>query len=102
MSSAVDRCHLVASVLAADGMVTQVERDFLDRVMTEHGLDDAQKRAVRDFEGADGALERLLTLPKAERKSIVDQLLEASLADAKLSEREREHVQTLTAALREE
>ena len=102
MSNRVDRCHLVASVLAADGIVTADERAFLNAVMESQGLTEAEKQAVRDFEGADGALDRLRTLPSDERRAIVDQLLEASLVDAKLSDLERSVVQRLSEALGEE
>lgn len=96
----VDRCHLVASVLAADGIVTENERAFLRKIMDAHALSDEERRQVREFEGADGALERLQVLPEDVRKAIVDELLEATLIDAKLSPVEREHAQKLTEALR--
>lgn len=101
-NSRVDRCHLVASVLAADGIVTENERAFLRELMDAHGLTDEERQHVREFRDADGALERLQRLPEDERAAIVDELLQAAFIDAKLSPVEREHVQRLVEALRAE
>ncbi len=81
----VARCHLLAEVLAADGMMTEGERALLEEEMAKLGLAEADRDLVRHFEGAGGAAELAATLPEAERQEIVDHLVAAALADGKLT-----------------
>lgn len=99
MDDGVARALVVAKVLAADGMMAREEKAFLDKVMDDLGLDEAQRAKVHDLEGIDEADAVTAALPEAERRAIVDQVLEAALVDGKLSPHETEAVAKLTAAL---
>ncbi len=99
MDHRVARCHLLAEVLAADGMMTDDERALLERHLAEHELADDEKRQVREFENAGEAAALLRERPPAERREIVDQLVEAALADGKLTANETAAVKRIAAAL---
>ena len=55
MDERVARCLLIAKVLAADGMITDAERDYLEDTMDALGLDPEAKVRVRNFDGWDEA-----------------------------------------------
>lgn len=93
------RCALLAKVLAADGIMTDHERAFLEEAMTQQGLDDAQRRRVRDLDGWNEAAAVMATLELAQKRAFMDSLLDAVLADGKISEHERATIQELAAAL---
>jgi uncharacterized tellurite resistance protein B-like protein len=99
MDQRVAQCHLIASVLAADGMMAGPERAFLDSAMQALGLTDAEREQVTSFEGAEGAAEELRRLPEAERRVIVDDLVDAALVDRQISPHETALVEKLAAAL---
>lgn len=99
MNSAVARCHLLAEVLSADGMMSETERDLLERTMAELDLADADRDRVRHFEGTAGAVEAVAALSDAERQAIVDGLVEAALVDGKLTPNETAAVKRITAAI---
>lgn len=99
MKSAVARCHLLAEVLSADGMMADAERELLETAMNDGGLSAAERDAVRHFEGAAGAAEVLAVLPEAERQAVVDALVEAALVDGKLTPNETATVKRLAAKL---
>jgi len=99
MNSAVAHCHLLAEVLSADGMMSESERDMLERAMSDLGLADADRDQVRHFEGTAGAVEVVAALPEAERQAIVDALVEAALVDGKLTPNETATVKRITAAI---
>jgi tellurite resistance protein len=99
MDDGVARALVVAKVLAADGMMAPEEKVFLGRVMGELGLDEAQRAKVHDLEGIEEADAAVAALPEADRRAIVDQVLEAALVDGKLSPHETEAVAKLTTAL---
>ncbi len=95
----VARCHLLAEVLAADGMMTEVERGLLENEMAQLGLSDQDRELVRHFEGAEGATEIAATLPEAERQALVDHLVEAALVDGRLTPAETAAVRRIGDAL---
>jgi uncharacterized tellurite resistance protein B-like protein len=99
MDDRVARCHLLAEVLAADGIMTDDERALLEKHMANHELSDEEKHAIRNFEGTDAAIALLRERAPAERREIVDELVEAALADGKLSPKETTTVKRLAAAL---
>lgn len=99
MKATVAQCHLIASVLVADGIMTDAEREFLAHAMNGLGLSDAEREEVVTFTAADKAHETLATLPDSERRQILDTLVAAALVDGKLSPYETEVVQRLTAQL---
>ncbi|OIP43996.1 MAG: hypothetical protein AUK47_01770 [Deltaproteobacteria bacterium CG2_30_63_29] len=99
MDDHVARCHLVASVLAADGRVTPDERAFLNQMMQSLGLDANQQDEVMHFEGADEAIAQVRNLPVESRRIVLDEVVQAALADGKLGALEMAVVQRITAAL---
>lgn len=99
MDPKVAKCLLVSKVLVADGIMTENERTFLDKVMKALGLDDAQRRSVLDLEGWEQAEPTLKTLTTEEKQDIVSMLVDASSADGKLSPLELGAVKNITAAL---
>jgi len=99
MKPAVARCHLLAEVLSADGLMSDSERDMLEHTMTELGLDDTDRDLVRHFEQTAGAAEVMATLSPAERQAFVDSLVEAALVDGKLTPNETATVKRITQAV---
>jgi uncharacterized tellurite resistance protein B-like protein len=95
----VAKALVVSNVLVADGMMTDEERAFLDDFITTLGLDDEQRRAVIDLEGADDAAAVVHQLSEDERRDIVGLLVDACASDGKLSPHELDVVKRLTAAL---
>lgn len=93
-------CLLVAKVLAADGMMAAAEKDFLRSTMDSLGLGEDEQRRVLDLEGLDRAESVLRARPVEERRALLDRLLEAALADGRLSPHETEAVRAVTEALR--
>ncbi|HZS39367.1 MAG TPA: TerB family tellurite resistance protein [Polyangia bacterium] len=99
MDNRVARCHLLAEVLAADGIMTDDERALLERHLANHELSEEEKREVRDFQDPGGAIAVLRERPSVEKQEIVDQLVEAALADGKLTANETAAVKRIAHAL---
>jgi uncharacterized tellurite resistance protein B-like protein len=99
MNERAARCLLVARVLAADGFMTDAERETLAEAMNRHGLDESDRRIVSDMERMADAEAVIRALPEAARRAIVDELLEAALADGKLSPHETRVVGEISAAI---
>lgn len=99
MDHRVARCHLLAEVLAADGTLTDEENVLLDRHMDNHALSDEERRQVRTGQGADAAIALLRERPSMERQEIVDELVEAAIADGRLTRSETDTVKRLALAL---
>jgi len=92
-------CLLVARVLAADGFVTEDERAILVSTMDRLGLDDAERRIVSDMDRMEEAEALARSLPPAARQALLDQLIEAALADGKLSPLETKVVAEISKAI---
>ena len=60
---------------------------------------DAERDAVRHFEGTADAVATVAALPEPERQAVVDHLVEAALADGKLTAAETATVKRLAEAL---
>lgn len=99
MNERVARCLLLARVLAADGFMTESERAVLEDAMAREGLDDAERRVVSDLDRMTDAEDTMRTLPEAERRAFVDTLIEAALADGKLSPLETKTVAAISTAI---
>jgi uncharacterized tellurite resistance protein B-like protein len=93
------RCHFLAAVLAADGMMHDDERTMLEADMLTRELDDEEKDRVRAFNGLEAAAERLKAEPESLRQEVMDQLVEAALVDGKLTPLETAAVKRLGALL---
>ncbi len=99
MNTKLAYCHVVASVLAADGVIEEAERQFLDRIMTDMNLSDEERDQVMHFEGTDGAVETVRELPALAREQLRDDVLAATLIDGKISPHESRLVSLITEAL---
>lgn len=99
MDPKVAKCLLVSKVLVADGIMTENERVFLDRMMKGLGLDEAQRRHVLDLEGWDQAEPVVAKLSTDEKREFMSLLVDASSADGRLSPLEMATVKRITAAL---
>ena len=99
MEERVAHCQLIASVLAADGMMQDDEKHFLERAMTKMGLSDEEREKVISFKDSENAAAALRGLAKEERQKIVDDLVRAALVDGKLSPHETEMVGKIREAL---
>lgn len=78
-------CHVVAGLLAADGIMEGIEREFLDATMEKLGLSADERDAVKSFDGADGAEAIVQAMPLDDRQRLRDDLLAATLADGRIS-----------------
>ena len=99
MTPDVAKCLVVSSVLVADGMMTDDERAFLDELIAGFGLSDDERRSVVELEGVDEANALVARLPEAERRAIVEQLVDAASADGKLSPHELAAIKKVSDAL---
>ena len=88
-------CHVIASVVSADGMIGDEERAFLEEAMSDLGLSDEDKQKVRDFEN-EGAEEVVKTMPEEDKHFLRDGLVAATLADGKISPHETAVVKHIT------
>jgi uncharacterized tellurite resistance protein B-like protein len=99
MNLKVAKCLLVSKVLVADGIMTENERVFLDKMMRGLGLDEGERRRVLDLEGWDEAEPVVAKLSIDEKRELVSTLVDASSADGRLSPLELQTVKRITAAL---
>jgi uncharacterized tellurite resistance protein B-like protein len=99
MNLKVAKCLLVSKVLVADGIMTENERVFLDKMMRGLGLDENERRGVLDLEGWDEAEPVVAKLSADEKREFVSMLVDASSADGRLSPLELATVKRITAAL---
>jgi uncharacterized tellurite resistance protein B-like protein len=99
MEPRVAQCLLIAKVLAADGMITQDERVFLNAALARLELTPAERAVVDDLEKIDEAQAVVAAMPEADKREFVDTLLTAASADGKLSQLEAATVQRIVQAL---
>lgn len=99
MNLKVAKCLLVSKVLVADGIMTENERVFLDKMMRGLGLDEGERRRVLDLEGWDEAEPVVAKLSADEKREFLSTLVDASSADGRLSPLELATVKRITAAL---
>ncbi len=99
MDPKVAKCLLVSKVLVADGIMTENERIFLDKMMTRLGLDAADRQRVLDLEGWDQAEPAVAKLSADEKRELVSMLTAASATDGRSSPLEAATVKRITAAL---
>jgi uncharacterized tellurite resistance protein B-like protein len=99
MDLKVAKCLLVSKVLVADGIMTENERIFLDKMMRGLGLDEGERRRVVDLESWDQAESVVAELSVDEKREFLSTLVDASSADGRLSPLEMATVKRITAAL---
>jgi uncharacterized tellurite resistance protein B-like protein len=93
------RCHLLAAVLTADGILTEDERRALLQAVVEGKLTDDERHRVLALGGRDEAVAVMRAQPEAARRALIDELVEAALIDGKLTPTETAEVKRLAAAL---
>jgi uncharacterized tellurite resistance protein B-like protein len=96
----VARCHLLAEVLAADGIMVEEERVLLETEMERLQLSAPDRDAIRHFEGATEAMATAAALSQDDRQALVDHLVSAALIDGKLSPAETATVKRIAHALK--
>lgn len=99
MDVRIAKCLLVSKVLAADGMMTEDERAFLDGCMQKMGLSPAERRSVLDLEGWDDAEAAVSSLSQEDKQALVSELVDAASADGRLSPLELATVNRIASAL---
>jgi uncharacterized tellurite resistance protein B-like protein len=99
MDPRVARCHLLAEVLSADGMMPDSERALLEETMETLGLSEAEREQVRTFDGAEGAAAALRDLPEADRQAILDDCVHGVLIDGRLAPLETAAIKRIATAL---
>jgi uncharacterized tellurite resistance protein B-like protein len=99
MEPRIAKCLLLSKVLAADGIMTENERAFLESAMKKLGVKDDEKRRVLDLEGWDEAEAALLSSSEEEKREVVSQLVDAASADGRLSPLEMAMVKRISKAL---
>jgi len=99
MDARIAKCLLLTKVLAADGIMTENERTFLDGAMTRFGISDRERRNVLDLVGWDDAESALAELSMDDKRELVGQLVDAASADGRLSPLEMAMVKRISAAL---
>lgn len=99
MEPRVAKCLLVTKVLAADGIMTENERAFLDNAMKKLGVTEEEKRGIIDLDGWSEAEEALTGASEDEKRAIISQLVDAASADGRLSPLEMAMVKRISKAL---
>lgn len=88
-------CHVIASVVSADGIMEDVERAFLEEAMDDFDLAEDDRVLVRDFKN-EGAEEVVRDMPLEDKERLRDGLVAATLADGKISPHETAVVKHIT------
>ena len=88
-------CHVIASVVAADGIIEAVERAFLEEAMEDLDLSEEERQQVREFK-SEGCEEVVSTMPLEDKLTMRDGLIAATLADGNISRHETEVVKRVT------
>ena len=95
----VAKCLLVSKVLVADGIMTENEHAFLERLMKKFELDETQRKTVVNLEGLDQAEAFVAKLSMDEKQEMASVLVDAASADGRLSPLEMKVVRGITEAL---
>lgn len=99
MDGRIAKCLLISKVLAADGIMTENERAFLEGAMKKLAVTPDERRRILDLEGWDEAEAALSGLSKEEKSDLVSQLVDAASSDGRLSPLESAMVKRISAAL---
>ncbi len=99
MKESVARCHLLARILAADGIMADKERVMLQAKMNRLGLSDEERAQVIHFEGAKGAEACIRALPEEARQAMISEFLSAAFIDGNLSPLEVAEIKKIARAI---
>lgn len=99
MEPRVAKSLLLTKVLAADGIVTENERAFLEQSMDRLGVLPEEREGIKNLEGWDEAEASLTSLSEDEKRDVISQLVDAASSDGRLSPLEMKMVKAITKAL---
>lgn len=99
MNDRVVRCQVLASVIAADGVIHPMEKAFLNHLMSRMGLSPEEQAEVVSLKYADEAELMVGKLALADRRELLDQAVAAVLIDGKLSPEEKDIIDRLAKLL---
>src|SRR6185295_9170031 len=99
MDVRVAKCVLLTKVLAADGMITENERELLEEAMSRAGLSATERTTVTELEGWTEAASAVRKLSEEERRALMGELVEAASVDGRLSPLEAKALKQITADL---
>lgn len=99
MDARIAKCLLISKVLAADGIMTENERAFLEGAMKKMGISPEERRSILDLEGWDEAESALVGLSAEDKSTILAQLVDAASSDGRLSPLESAMVKRIATAL---
>jgi uncharacterized tellurite resistance protein B-like protein len=92
-------CRMIAGVLIADYDLDPQEDAFLDRLLAEMHLSQAERHALRPVSGRDEAAAIMRRLPQDAREVALSLLLDAAVADGTVHDDERDYIQTIAEEL---
>ena len=99
MEKRVAHSHLIARVLASDLVMTDDERAFLEDTMERLGLTDEERDQVLHFENSGDAEAVMRELPEEDRQALLDDLVQAALADGRLNPLETDLIKSIAKEL---
>src|SRR3954470_25061413 len=92
-------CRLIAGVLIADYELDPNEDAFLDRLLGELELSQAERHALRPVSGREEAAAIMRDLPADGQKLAFSLLLDAAVADGQVHDDERAYIDTISEEL---
>lgn len=95
----VAHCHLLARLMAADGVMTRAERAILNEAMERLSLSAGEREQVIHFEGQDNLQGAIAEMSQAARQRVRDEVVAAALTDGQVGPLELKAVEEITLAL---
>jgi tellurite resistance protein len=99
MNERVARCLILASVIAADGVVHPMEKAFLNHLMSRLGLSPEEQAEVVSLRQVDQAEALAAAMSVPEKRAILDEAVAAVLVDGQLHPAEKEIIDRLSKLL---
>ncbi|MDD5308628.1 MAG: TerB family tellurite resistance protein [Deltaproteobacteria bacterium] len=96
----IEICKVVAQAIMVDGMLTDAERDALDRLMDRYGLDAEQRKDVKRRNIEDDPAQMIEDMEAVDSKNeLIVELVMALAADGALAPSERGLLDSVARAL---
>jgi len=99
MNDRVARCLILASVIAADGIIHPMEKAFLNHLMSRLGLTAEEQTEVTSLKGLEHAEAQAAQMGLPEKRQLLDEAVAAVLVDGKLSPEEKDIIDRLSKLL---
>ncbi len=93
------RCRLLVSLVAADDVVTVEEQRFLERTLQHLGMSEDDFTAAMQVVDAERASAVAAGLPAEERRTVLQELIDAAHADGHLHSAESAFIERVADAL---